>query len=103
MLTPLRDEISVQIGTSMLSMLFVASVAVNVLAQGAAAHLLAPARTDRGVAISRLFMFVAAVLLIFAAAFSLSGPAVSGTLADPAYRSLRHLLQQASEQAGAQH
>lgn len=99
-LTPLRDEISVQLGTSVLPKLFVASVAVNVLAQSMTAHVLAPAVADRGAAIARLFAFVATVLLAFATAVAFSGQFASGLSPHTGDHGIRHLLQGAFQSAG---
>jgi hypothetical protein len=69
-LIPLRDEISVQLGTKALPVLFVASLLVNTLSQMAASGMLASSGASRKATLSRFYAGVAAILGGFVVALS---------------------------------
>jgi uncharacterized membrane protein len=67
-LIPLRDEISVQLGTRTLPFLFVASLLVNTLAQMATSGMVTSSSTSRAASISRFYAGVSVIIGGFAVA-----------------------------------
>lgn len=87
MLIPLRDEISIQLGTNTLPRLFMASLLVTIVAQPVTSALVSSPRLPRPTALRRFFRLVSAVLLTFALLFWLiRGPVA--TLQPPSHRAL---------------